>query len=203
MAMTKPTSEQVTFLQTGTGATVRTVDAKLKDWTSIKDFGNNIQTAVTAIGALPTTLIIDANCTISSNLVIPTTMSVWIENGAIITVNSGITFTCNAAFLAYSNKVFDGSGTVIFGINSISVLLTEWFGAIADGTTDCTSAFTKAVAASTDNGTLLTGVGIIPIQLLTGNYVVGNIILPQRVGWLVVVNGQLGYFVKLEQLDIG
>lgn len=178
MAMTKPTSEQVTFLQTGTGATVRTVDAKLKDWTSIKDFGNNIQTAVTAIGALPTTLIIDANCTISSNLVIPTTMSVWIENGAIITVNSGITFTCNAAFLAYSNKVFDGSGTVIFGINSISVLLTEWFGAIADGTTDCTSAFTKAVAASTDNGTLLTGVGIIPIQLLTGNYVVGNIILP-------------------------
>ena len=39
MAMTKPTSEQVTFLQTGTGATTRTVDAKLKDTVSVKDFG--------------------------------------------------------------------------------------------------------------------------------------------------------------------
>ena len=39
MAMTKPTSEQVTFLQTGTGATARTVDAKLKETISVKDFG--------------------------------------------------------------------------------------------------------------------------------------------------------------------
>jgi len=39
MAMTKPTSEQVTFLQTGTGATARTVDSKLKDTVSVKDFG--------------------------------------------------------------------------------------------------------------------------------------------------------------------
>jgi len=39
MAMTKPTSEQVTFLQTGTGATARTVDSKLKDIISVKDFG--------------------------------------------------------------------------------------------------------------------------------------------------------------------
>ena len=39
MAMTKPTSEQVTFLQTGTGATARTVDDKLKDTVSVKDFG--------------------------------------------------------------------------------------------------------------------------------------------------------------------
>lgn len=39
MAMTKPTSEQVTFLQTGTGATARTVDDKLKEIISVKDFG--------------------------------------------------------------------------------------------------------------------------------------------------------------------
>ena len=37
--MTKPTSEQVTFLQAGSGATQRTALAKLRDTVSVKDFG--------------------------------------------------------------------------------------------------------------------------------------------------------------------
>ena len=39
MAMTKPTSEQVTFLASGTGASQRTVLDKLRDVVSVKDFG--------------------------------------------------------------------------------------------------------------------------------------------------------------------
>jgi hypothetical protein len=39
MTMTKPTSEQVTFLQAGLGATQRTALAKLRDTVSVKDFG--------------------------------------------------------------------------------------------------------------------------------------------------------------------
>ena len=39
MPQTKPTSEQVTFLQAGTGATQRTALAKLRDTVSVKDFG--------------------------------------------------------------------------------------------------------------------------------------------------------------------
>ena len=39
MTMTKPTSEQVTFLQAGSGATQRTALAKLRDTVSVKDFG--------------------------------------------------------------------------------------------------------------------------------------------------------------------
>jgi hypothetical protein len=39
MTMTKPTSEQVTFLQAGAGATQRTALAKLRDTVSVKDFG--------------------------------------------------------------------------------------------------------------------------------------------------------------------
>ena len=37
--MTKPTSEQVTFLAAGTGASDRTVLSKLRDIVSVKDFG--------------------------------------------------------------------------------------------------------------------------------------------------------------------
>jgi hypothetical protein len=39
MSMTKPTSEQVTFLQAGAGVTQRTVLEKLKDFVSVRDFG--------------------------------------------------------------------------------------------------------------------------------------------------------------------
>jgi hypothetical protein len=39
MPMTKPTSEQVTFLASGSGATQRTVLEKLRDVVSVKDFG--------------------------------------------------------------------------------------------------------------------------------------------------------------------
>jgi len=39
MAMTKPTSEQVTFLAAGSGASDRTVLSKLRDIVSVKDFG--------------------------------------------------------------------------------------------------------------------------------------------------------------------
>jgi len=39
MSMTKPTSEQVTFLAAGSGATQRTALDKLRDVVSVKDFG--------------------------------------------------------------------------------------------------------------------------------------------------------------------
>ncbi len=39
MPMTKPTSEQVTFLAAGSGATQRTALDKLRDVVSVKDFG--------------------------------------------------------------------------------------------------------------------------------------------------------------------
>ena len=62
MAMTKPTSEQVTFLQTGTGASARTVDSKLKDSVDIRDYG-----AVDGIGVDNTTPLNNAYAAAKAN----------------------------------------------------------------------------------------------------------------------------------------
>lgn len=94
MAMTKPTSEQVTFLQTGTGATARTVDAKLKDTVSVKDFGavgdgttNDtaaIQAAIDAIGASGGTVLFPAGIYLGYAFV-------WKNNVALVGAGSSIT----------------------------------------------------------------------------------------------------------------
>ena len=51
-------SSLVTYLPSGTGAVTRTAQAKMRDTVSVKDFGNDIATAVSAIGATVTELII-------------------------------------------------------------------------------------------------------------------------------------------------
>jgi hypothetical protein len=55
--------------------------------------------------------------------------------------------------------------------------MPEWFGAVADNLTDCTIAFAKAIAATTDTGTV-SGVAVLPLHLKPGTYIVGNIVLP-------------------------
>ena len=87
MAMTKPTSEQVTFLQTGTGATTRTVDAKLKDTVSVKDFG------AVGDGVADDTAAIQAALNASSNIYLP----------------SG-TYKTTAPLLLNSNNIITGAG---------------------------------------------------------------------------------------------
>ena len=177
MPMTKPTSEQVTFLASGSGASQRTALDKLREWVTLADFNGNLAAALTAFGSNATTFVINQDVTIAANTTIPSTVNVWVENGAVITVNSGVTLTINGPFLGYTNQVFAGSGTVVFAATSVAAVLPEWFGAKADNSTDCTTAFAKTLAAATDTG-LISGTSILPVKLQSGTYVVGNVVLP-------------------------
>lgn len=66
MPQTKPTSEQVTFLQAGTGATQRTALAKLRDTVNVKDFGAS-STATPAVNAAAITAAINYALTINGS----------------------------------------------------------------------------------------------------------------------------------------
>ena len=104
MAMTKPTSEQVTFLQTGTGATARTVDAKLKDTVSVKDFG--------AVGDGV------ADDTAAIQAAINTNKEVFVPNGT-YNLSASLTMTLNQQIRGESSELTKIKTTT--AVNAITV----------------------------------------------------------------------------------
>lgn len=107
-------------------------------------YSNNLATAVSAIGASLSTLIISESITVTSNLDIPSNIILVIPKGKIITINTGVTLTIYSPFNIGAYQVFSGSGKVVFE-GPQSYVLPEWWGAIADGITDSKSAIQFAI----------------------------------------------------------
>lgn len=107
-------------------------------------------------------LLINANQTIASNVQL-----VFIGRGKIKPA-SGKTITINGAITAGAWQIFDTSagGTIAGSIRNDRVY-AEWFGAVADGTTDSTTAINHALV-------LAHAASDIPVQLLAGTYVVSD-----------------------------
>lgn len=94
-----------------------------------------------------------ANITINKPLTFTT-------GGSITT--AGFTLTINGAFSAGKYQVFypSATGEVVFGQRATNEILPEWFGALADDSTSCVTAFAYAVGAVPANGGLIRlGVG--------------------------------------------
>lgn len=91
MAMTKPISTQVTYTPAGTGAVATTVQSKLREFVSVKDFGAvgdgvaddtaAVQAAFNYLQSNGGTLVVDGICGISSPLTILSGAR-WIIRGA-------------------------------------------------------------------------------------------------------------------------
>lgn len=95
--------------------------------------------------------------TMTGNLTL--TVPLTILAGGLITTSTH-TLTINAGFTAPKKKVFATTNTVIFGQNSVSEILPEWFGAIADDSTDNNLFLAAALASVPTYGTLKLGSGI-------------------------------------------
>lgn len=93
-------SDEVSFLQAGTGAVARTVQSKLRDVVSVSDFSGNIVTAISAIGAAKTTLYVDVAVTVSTNLTVPSNVTLQFENSGLITLTGGARLFINGAVRA-------------------------------------------------------------------------------------------------------
>ena len=175
MPMTKPTSEQVTFLAAGTGATQRTALDKLRDVVSVKDFGavgdgvaNDTAAFAAAVAASATGTILVPSGTyrIGTNLTIPRTHGLWFSVSGIMSIDSGVTLAINGSVDAPDAQIFAGAGLAT-GITFADVgrIHVRWFGAKGDGTTDDATEVQAAVdtARRSDRATVFFGSGIFAV----------------------------------------
>jgi putative cofactor-binding repeat protein len=105
--------------------------------------------------------------TFSTNETTPSNVDLDIQNGAILSIDSGVTLTIYSPENIKAGKrqqIFSGSGTVAF--TNGGTVYPEWWGANPTDATDDTSAFQKALTAA-ENGTL---------ELQTGTYLTSTVL---------------------------
>ena len=84
-------------------------------------------------------------------------------------LNATANLAINGPFNAGLYQVFSGAGLVDFGDGAITVIYPEWWGAIADDSTECATAFNSMIACINAHGT--TGMAV---SLSDGSYVVST-----------------------------
>ena len=114
------------------------------EFTYIGDYSNNLSTAVTSIGATETTLYINAAASVSGNVTVPATLKLVFMKGGSVN-QSTYSLTINGPIEAGLYQIFDGTGSVTFGEGACDKLYPEWWGAVADNSTDCTTAIQATI----------------------------------------------------------
>jgi len=108
---------------------------------SFEDFAD----AVSRIGTAETRLVLDTDSDVASTVTVPTTLSIEVIQGSVLATTGG-TITINGPFEAGPYQVFSGSGTITFGTDIYA--RPEWWGAVADGSTDDRDAINYAFSSS-------------------------------------------------------
>jgi len=125
------------------------------------DETHDLEGAVSLAGSEEKTITIATNVSISDDLTVPSNITLKFIYPGKITIPSGKTLTINGVIEAGLWQIFDGDGSVSFGEGTVKEVYPEWFGAIADNNTDCSSAFSKANdSIKTNGGKIKLSIGI-------------------------------------------
>lgn len=120
----------------------------------------NLSEAVAAIGTKPATILISGTITVSENLTIPESLSLSVVRGGGISIDPDRILTIKSPFEVGRYQVFHGPGIVKFEPGSVTDVYPEWWGAVGNGTVDCTSSIQKAHdAIDVHRGVVSLGVG--------------------------------------------
>jgi hypothetical protein len=117
--------DELVIYDTGAGVTKKVDYQYLPLLRDAASYGG-IESAVSSIGATEMTLAVLTDQTVSDDLTIPTTLSLFVAQGATISVAATKTLTVNGEIIAGAYEIFTGAGTTT--INSNCVIYGEWTG---------------------------------------------------------------------------
>uniref|UniRef100_A0A6M3IPE9 Putative pectate lyase n=1 Tax=viral metagenome TaxID=1070528 RepID=A0A6M3IPE9_9ZZZZ len=108
---------------------------------------NTVKYFVDTIGTDKSTILLRHNSGVSETPytfataeTIPSNITLMLEPGAKLDIDSGATLTINGPFEAGLRQTFSGAGVVRFGAGSVSRVYPQWWGVLPDGTDDSTAA---------------------------------------------------------------
>ena len=149
-------SSLVGYIQSGSGAVATTVQARLRQYVSVIDFGADTSGASSSSAAFTNAnnlgnqvLITKGTYLLSTSVTF--TVPVNIQYGAVITVPNGVTLTFNREMDAGVYQCFNctGTGKVVFNSQYTSTGYPEWWGAVTNNGSDCLAAMLACVIACT------------------------------------------------------
>jgi parallel beta-helix repeat protein len=161
-------------VKTSAGVTKATWEnVALLDVASFDNIDNyaSLNAAITAIGATPTRLVINAATTMTGNATVPATLELEVTRAG--SINQGAyTLTINGNLIAGDHQVFTGSGT----ISGLKEARAEWFGATVSDTS-IQAAVSSLVSGGVLNLSAVTGTVTLaapvtisnPVTVLLGN----------------------------------
>jgi hypothetical protein len=152
----------------------------------IKWFGS-LATAIAAIGANASELLISNTQILTGNVAIPANITIEIQKGGGINL-SGFKLTIDGTFKAGRYQVFSGRGIVNFGSGAVDAQFPEWDGATSNNTNS--DATTKAFA--------LQYARALPISLGAGTYLLDSIAATGTIP--LIITGQLQRGISKIQL---
>ncbi len=103
--------------------------------------------AVGEIGSTLTTLLISNQQDVTADVTVPATITLKFLRGGSLNTSTGKTVTMNGQIDAGLYQIFEGAGTIVFGVGSVGVVHSEWWGADPTNTTDSITALQAAVDA--------------------------------------------------------
>jgi hypothetical protein len=165
MTMTKPTSEQVTFLAAGSGATQRTALEKFRDVVSVKDFGavgdgvaDDTAAIQAAVVASPSVLFPRGTYRISASIEAPTSGSHWhFDSASIIAPFAGAALLVRGAT---DNIEFSGFVTINCQNVANSCGLRVEAGVVSPGNSATRCSFDRIFVRDASIGVHLTSAGL-------------------------------------------
>ncbi|GAW65838.1 hypothetical protein GPEL0_01f0913 [Geoanaerobacter pelophilus] len=110
-------------------------DLSLRDGIYVSRF-SGLSSAVSSQETKGRTIVVDSPVT-TCNLTIPADRSITVSGNGIIAVGDGCTLTILGPFSCGQRQAFTGKGVVKFSKGNVPEIYPQWWGAVADGRSDC------------------------------------------------------------------